>query len=143
MATKKAAAEEAKTEITNPAVDAIEKVPETVEPLKVEEVILSVQPEVEKPKEVISVEVVIEKKDNRSFEERILSFVEDKSGDVKLNDFLKSLYGVPKPNVQAEWQTIGASKGLKSILSSLVDSGKLSIHNNAHLQLGKPYHEGE
>lgn len=77
MATKKAAAEEAKTEITNPAVDAIEKVPETVEPLKVEEVILSVQPEVEKPKEVIPVEVVIEKKDNRSFEERILSFVED------------------------------------------------------------------
>lgn len=81
--------------------------------------------------------------EEKTFEERIFEFIESRAaGRIKLNDFLKSLYKVPKMNEPAEWMQLGSSKYLKMVLDMMVKKGKIYIENDRHLDLGKPYHEG-
>jgi len=81
--------------------------------------------------------------EEKTFEERILEFIESReSGRIKLNDFLKSLFKVPKMNEPAEWMQQGKNKYLRMVLDMMVKKGELIIEGNKHLELGKPYHEG-
>jgi len=83
-------------------------------------------------------------KDERTDEQKIVDFVNSRpAGVVKLNDFLKSLYPPISFNSPAQYMQIGESKRLKKMLQDLHDSGEITIVNNSHSTLGKPYHHGE
>lgn len=78
-----------------------------------------------------------------SFEERIESFLEGKYGTIKLNDFLKSLYPLPKFNEPPVWLQQGEMKRLRVILDNMQSHGRIKIVNNIHSRLGTFYYEGE
>jgi len=77
-----------------------------------------------------------------SHEERILAFIDSRKGDgnVKLNDFLKSLYPIPKANMPAAWTDQGAMKRLRVLLEKMQQEGKIEIISNSHNRLGRPYY---
>lgn len=98
------------------------------------------------PVEPLDIEVVKEtiKKweggEELSMEQKIINFMEDKSGEVRLNDFLKSLFGLPKPYEPAQWLNQGANRLLRATLEKLSKDGLLTIKDNAHMKLGSFYY---
>lgn len=98
--------------------------------------------------EPIKAEVVVEKVvypiskplDDTPMDQKIINFVESRDGEIKMNDFLKSLYGVPKFGEPATWLSQRASKELRAILSKLSNEGFISIVSNAHMKLGTFYY---
>lgn len=165
--TKKQEIDPSTTEVTEPSI------PETiVKESVVEETIQQPDPVIEQPKEetpeVVKEELKVEKSEptfhhtfkapegleelikpkkeldpNASFEDRITAFLDGKSGRVKLNDFLKSLWPSSKNNDPAPWLLQGNMKYLRSVLEAMVSSNKLIIFNDQHKLLGKFYHTGE
>lgn len=75
-----------------------------------------------------------------SKEEKILRFLEKREGEIRLNDFLKSLYGVPKPNQPLDYLQREASKELKKILTKLSNEGAIHVVSDAHTKLGGIYY---
>lgn len=76
-----------------------------------------------------------------SKEQRIINYLEDKpKGDIRVNDFLKSLFGVSKLNEPPMWQNQAASKEIKGLLDKMQAAGYLEVVNNAHLKLGQTYY---
>lgn len=154
MATKKKSVEEPKVElppveetkpevIETPVVETpvVEKDPETIEPVKEEPVI-----EEKKVEDVVKIfnetgkQVWESPKENLSMEDKILTFLKGKTGDVKMNDFLKSLFGVSVGNEPPKWANQGASKLMKATLDKLVKEKGLHIQNNMHQRLGQFYY---
>lgn len=79
-----------------------------------------------------------------SNEEKIINYIGKAYGNpVKLNDFLKSLYGAPKLNEPPLWKQQNVSKQIRFLLENMSTAGQLKIVNSTHLLLGKPYHKGE
>jgi hypothetical protein len=78
-----------------------------------------------------------------SFEERIEAFIEDKKEYVKLNDFLKSLYPIPKFNEPPVYINKGEMKRMRILLDNMQSHGKIEIKDNGHGKLGNHYYEGE
>lgn len=78
--------------------------------------------------------------DNLTMEQRIKKFLEGKEGYVRANDFLKSLFGIPKFNEPAQWLQQGNSKLLKSTLDGMVANLDITVKDNLHRVLGKPYY---
>ena len=113
----------------------VEKAPTepVVEETKVEE------PVVEK-KEEKPVVVTPVPETELSMEQKILNFLEDKTGEVRMNDFLKSLFGVPMYNEPPKWANQGASKLMRSTLQNLVQNHSVSILNDLHMRLGTFYY---
>lgn len=101
-------------------------------------------------KEVPKVEVVAaptlrpELDHSKSHEERILAFLEGrKTGDfVKLNDFLKSLYPLPKPGMLPQFTDQPTMKKLKHLFSKMQSEGKVVFSTNYFERLGKHYYDG-
>lgn len=74
-------------------------------------------------------------------EDNIIKFVEENPlNRFKLNDFLKSLYGVPKWGEPAKWFNQKESKLLAALLDKLQKQGYFGIEGNKHLLLGKSYY---
>jgi hypothetical protein len=82
---------------------------------------------------------------NLPFDERIVAFLESrgKSGTIKLNDFLKSLYPLPKLNEPPKWNDQGEMKRLRVILDNMKSHRAIDFVNNQHSKLGQHYYEGE
>jgi hypothetical protein len=78
-----------------------------------------------------------------SKEERIVEFLSDKQDFVKLNDFLKSLYPVPKTNEPAQYLNLPDNKLLRKLLETMQAEGRIEIRNNAHRRLAERFYEGE
>ena len=78
-----------------------------------------------------------------SFEERIEAYIEDKKEFVKLNDFLKSLYEIPKFNEPPVYIHKGEMKRMRILLDNMQSHGKIQIKDNGHGKLGNHYYEGE
>lgn len=99
---------------------------------------VSVKTEVQKP--VYKKETDI----HLPFDQRILAFMESRgtSGFIRLNEFLKSLYPLPKGNEPPKWLQMGEGKRLLGILDKLQSEGKILINNNQHKRLGKFYYAG-
>ncbi len=75
-----------------------------------------------------------------SNEQKILNYLEDKpKGEIRMNDFLKSLFGVAKFNEPPMWQNQGASKEVRSLLDK-INNGDYEVMGNAHLKLGTTYY---
>jgi hypothetical protein len=105
-----------------------------------------------KTDEVISKTVPIADAPNRpendrklSHEKRILAYIESRhTGDfIKLNDFLKSLYPLPKLNEKPSWQHQGAMRKLRQDLMAMRDRGEIVFSNTNPERLGDNYHVGE
>lgn len=109
-----------------------------IEPLKEE---VKVVEKYEPPKPVYRKELDA----TLSIQYRIEAFVDDRglNGYIRLNDFLKSLYGVPAFNTPPKWTSQAAMKELGGILESMQQNNKLVINNNMHKLLGKTYYSGE
>lgn len=76
-----------------------------------------------------------------TMEEKIVNFIENRNGEIKLNDFLKSLYGVPKFNEPPVFLRQGVNRQLRAILDNMQKSGLINIEGNRHLRLGNAYYE--
>lgn len=71
-------------------------------------------------------------------EERIMAYLDGKSGTVKLNAFLKSLYPA-KPPYPPEYLLLQTSRYLGHILEKMQSERKITIVNNQHHRLGDTY----
>jgi hypothetical protein len=81
---------------------------------------------------------------NLPFEERIEAFIDSRNeGMIRMNDFLKSLYGVPQFNTPPKWASPQEMKSLGGILENMQNAGKINIQNDTHKQLGKHYYSGD
>jgi hypothetical protein len=77
-----------------------------------------------------------------SMEQKIMEFIENKGDvDININQFLKSLYPLPKIGEPALWLSKGENKRLRNLLDSMVKKGAIKILNNLHMRLGQFYHE--
>ena len=95
---------------------------------------LATEPIVQQP--VAQIELVAE----ISMEEAILAFVESRNTpEVRLNEFLKSLYGVPQGGKQKH-EHITELRYLRSVLAGL--DGKLFFTSRQFLTLGNTKYEG-
>lgn len=76
-------------------------------------------------------------------EEKILDFLTKKGsgGFVRLNEFLKSTYPVPKAHEQAAWLAPSESKAIKALLAKLENEGQITVHKN-YLKLGTNFYSG-
>lgn len=75
-----------------------------------------------------------------SNEQKILNYLDDKpKGEIRMNDFLKSLFGVSKFNELPTWQNQGASKEVRNLLGK-INGGEYEVMGNAHLKLGTTYY---
>ena len=101
-----------------------------------EEVVI--QEPLKEPEPVVQVE-------ESSDEQKLLNFIDTRgiSGDIRLNDFLKSLFPMPKFNEPPVWTQQNTSKYLKGLLDKMVREGKLVISDNTHLKLGQFYYHGD
>jgi len=103
--------------------------------------------------ELVKEEVVIQEPvkepvvqaEESSDEQKLLNFIDTRgiSGDIRLNDFLKSLFPMPKLNEPPVWTQQNTSKYLKGLLDKMVREGKLVISGNTHLKLGQFYYHGD
>lgn len=76
-----------------------------------------------------------------SMEQKIVNFIDSRDGtDIKMNDFLKSLFGTPKYNEPPQWATQSANKVLKGVLDKMVKGRMITIQNDSHLRLGSFYY---
>lgn len=75
-----------------------------------------------------------------SMEEKIVAFLEGKTGFVKINDFIKSLYPLPKFNEPAQWLQQGVNRQLKNMLTNMQTEGKITVRDNRHILLGSAYY---
>jgi len=73
----------------------------------------------------------------KSHKERILAFLDGKSGFVKLNDFLKSLFGLPTPGVPPVYTQQAVMKKLKLDLLELEAERKVVFKDEHFKRLGK------
>lgn len=78
---------------------------------------------------------------SKTHKERIISFVEGKRGQgtIKLNDFLKSLYPLPKGNEPQQHLEQGNLRKLRQDIRELKAEGKLNLNNDSFEQLGNPH----
>lgn len=84
-------------------------------------------------------------KSNQEIKDAILDFINTREGvkNIKLNDFIKSLYPAPSRNAPAEYLLQTESKRIKYILSELQNNKLISMSTSNYMNLGAPYYEGE
>ncbi len=77
--------------------------------------------------------------------QKLIEFLKDKAANdfIQANDFLKSLYPVPKAGEVAEWKSQPEMKKMRAWLNGLTQSSQISIKLNKHNDLGRPYYEGQ
>lgn len=87
------------------------------------------------------VKTQIEPSENISMEDKVLKYLEGKPvGEIRMNDFLKSLFKPPKFGELPLWQHQSANKEIRNLLDKLHRSGDLEVSGNAHLKLGAVYY---
>jgi len=75
-----------------------------------------------------------------SMEQLIIDFLNGRTGEIKMNDFLKSLFPIPAFGAPPTWNNQGASKLLKNTLDGMVREGKIKIKNDMHRRLATFYY---
>lgn len=121
--------------VTLEEVKEVEKVEEDV--VQTEEVLI---PVIEKSIEQIK-EARAATNEEISIEQKITNYLNDKEGELRINDFLKSLFGLPKFNEPAQWLLQGNSKYLRSVLEGMQTKGDITIKDNRHRMLGQSHYE--
>ena len=120
--------------VTLEEVKEVEKVEEPIIEEKVEEVKPTIQ---EKDTYAYAAAETVE----LTIEQKITNYLNDKEGELRINDFLKSLFGLPKFNEPAQWLLQGNSKYLRSVLEGMQTKGDITIKDNRHRMLGQSHYE--
>jgi len=109
--------------------DAISYIPETKEEI----------PEIDK---VVQIEKTVDlsPQEEMSMEDKISSFLQSRTGEVRMNDFLKSLFPIPKHNEPPILLLQSSSRVLRKVLDDMQSKGQIIIINNLHHRLGDPYY---
>lgn len=74
---------------------------------------------------------------------RILHFLESHGGYdgfVKLNDFLKTFYPLPKMKEPPLWANQGEMRSLRNLLRTMKDNNEIVFSGNNYDRLGENYH---
>lgn len=71
-----------------------------------------------------------------SLEEKISTFLSDKTGATSINTFLKTVYPVNSNGAA----NVGNSRYIKGVLSKMQAEGKLKVVNDSHKNLGSTYY---
>ena len=128
--------------ITEPIEEVIEEtveeiIPEVVIEEKEEEPVI----EIPEPIKEVVIEKVVDLSVELSLEQRIINFIDSRdAGEIKMNDFLKSLFGVPKIGELPTWLNQGASRKIRQLLDDMVKNSQIIIQGNSHLRLGTFYY---
>ncbi len=61
-------------------------------------------------------------------------------GEIKMNDFLKSLFQIQAFPELPIWANQTSSKEIRILLDKMQSEGKLEVLNNTHIRLGKVYY---
>lgn len=77
--------------------------------------------------------------DKNKLEGDILGFLKGKTGRVKLNDYLKTLFPVSANQAG----NIGDSRYIRSVLDKLDKENKITMYHNSHDRLGDTYYPNE
>jgi len=75
----------------------------------------------------------------KSHRERIVAYLSSRKGTVRLNDFLKSLYGIPQPGHPVPYTSQPVMKKLKHDLKALQEKGSVKFANDSFERLGKAH----
>ena len=75
----------------------------------------------------------------KSHQERIVAYLSSRKGTVRLNDFLKSLYGIPQPGHPVPYTSQPVMKKLKHDLKALQEKGSVKFANDSFERLGKAH----
>lgn len=77
--------------------------------------------------------------------QKLIEFLKDKAANdfIQANDFLKSLYPVPKAGEVAEWKSQPEMKKMRAWLNGLVNDRQIVVKSNKHNDLGRTYYEGQ
>lgn len=79
--------------------------------------------------------------EDQPIEQSIIKFIEaNGNSHIKMNDFLRSLYPIPKLNEPSISLNQASSKEIRNILDKLSKEGGIEVVSNAHLHLGAPYY---
>lgn len=80
-------------------------------------------------------------KEELSMEDKILKFLDSRpSGEIKLNDFLKSLFPPPTYSAPASWLSQPVSKQLRVMLEKMHNSGQISLVGTNYNNLGRLFY---
>ena len=123
-----------KEEIASPEI-----LPEVApEPIPVTEPIKYVE---ERQPDVLKEEAV-ERLSDDTMEASIVKYLDSKGeGEHLLNDFIKSLFPIPKINEPAIYLTQENSRYIRHVLDNMQLESKISIVNNSHRKLGAHWYE--
>lgn len=75
-----------------------------------------------------------------SMEQRIINFIETRSGEIRLNEFLKSLFPIPTNGEPSQCLQQGTSRMLRSLLEDMQAKSQIVISENRHRLLGQSYY---
>lgn len=117
----------------------LDEVKEVKEPESAKPIISEIAPlyTPEQAKEIVE---KWEGKQELSNEQKILNYIEDKSGEIRLNEFLKSLFPMPKNGEPFQWLQQGISRTLRGMLETMQANNQLTIVDNKHRLLGQSYY---
>lgn len=80
-------------------------------------------------------------KEELSMKDSIVKFLQSRQGEfVKINDFIKSLYPLPKFNEPPKYLQQGETKVIKQVLLELQSAALIKIEGNMHTLLGTMYY---
>lgn len=127
-------------EVPAPVEEQVNEFHPNPEPIINEEPIVVETPEPEPVKEEPT--VVIEQE--TTMEQKIIDFIDSRgTGEVRMNEFIKSLYPPVSYANPAKWLELGENKRLRNTLDGLVKQGALRILNDMHLRLASIYYDQE
>lgn len=104
-----------------------------------DEKVFDKEPLPSKPIELVKGDILIHGGEDLSIGQKITNFIDSRDGDIKLNDFLKSLFPLPKNGEPPVWLQQGANRTLRGTLEGMRQRGEINILNNAHMKLGECY----
>jgi len=76
-----------------------------------------------------------------TMEEKIIKFLDSRQeGQIRMNDFLKSLFPPPSFGQPPLWSNQHSSKQIRVLLQTMISESKIELVNNAYQNLGRAYY---
>jgi len=116
--------------------------PETLTADGITQIPIIVESKSEEPiPEIAHKSVLVLVGENLSMEEKINRFLDSRgSGEIRMNDFLKSLFPIPKLNEPPLWLKQENCKMLRIVLEGMYSKGEINIISESHRRLGMNYY---
>ena len=84
-------------------------------------------------------DLTTEKEDDLTIEQKVVKFVSDKTGLIRLNEFLKSVYN-PVPTFNQTPMDVVTLRNISGVIENIRNTGLFEVVNDTHKQLGKTFY---